>query len=220
MNFEDLSKKDLREKVLNLNEENIEQFFSEKPQVMTLYGNCVYNVVYNQGDYYCLGESKTFSSLEKLVKYINEEYNEIVDIPLTEDLALAKFRYTSKHPTKGYQIHDKRPHVLVLDNDYIYNGKGKVVEGQHDILAFNLNYSKEKKLDKQAIQEITSFAHLLKKNKLDIYKRIKEWRPEVIPYIRHYKPERMTKLKKKDGWFWKQCSVTDLSTENEWEENN
>ena len=148
MNFNDLKEKDLREEILSLNEENINDFFSEEREVETLYGNCAYNYIYNQGDYFLLGENKSFPSLEKLVEYINEEYNEIVDLPITEDLAYAKFKYRSK------KSHDKLPKVIVLDNDYIYDGKGNIKNGRHDILAFNLNYSKDKKLDKKAIDEI------------------------------------------------------------------
>lgn len=217
MNFISLKESDLREEILSLNEENIHDFFSEDRDVKTLYGNMAYNYIYNQGDYFLFGESKSFSSLKEMVKYINEEYQDCVDIPLCEELAYAKFKYRSKYPDKGYQIHDKRPKVIVLDNDYIYDGKGNVKPGRHDILAFNLNYSKDKKLDKKAIDEIISFAHLLKKEKKDIYKRIKDFYPEIIKNsIRCYKPQQMSKIKKKDGWFWKQCSVADLAPTDEW----
>lgn len=217
MNFNDLVSSSLAEEIMNINENNLTEFFSKDYPIITLYGNVPYNILYESGDWYIIGEKKIFSSINKLIDYINEKYDDMLEVPaLNEDLAYAKFRYRSKYPDKGYQIHDKHPKVLVLDNDYIYNGKGKVVPGQHDILAINLNYSKTKKIDKQAVQEITSFAHMIKKDKLDIYKRIKEWRPEIIPLIRHYKPEQMTKLKKKDGWFWRQCSVADLTGDEDW----
>lgn len=209
MNFSDLASSSLTEEVLNINEENINEFFSKDYPIKTLYGNMTYNILYESGDWYILGENKIFSSLKKLINYINEEYDDMLDIPLEEDLAYAKFRYKSDNS------HDPKPKVLVLDNDYIYNGRGKIVPGQHDILAFNLNYSKNKKIDKQAVDEITTFAHMIKKNKQDIYKRIKAWRPEVIPMIRHYKPENMRKLKKKEGWFWRQCSIADLKGDEE-----
>ena len=212
MNFNDLKEKDLREEILSLNEENIHDFFSEDRNIETLYGNTAYNYIYNQGDYFLIGEDKSFSSLEKMVKYINEQYDDMVDLPLEEELAYAKFKYRSK------KSHDKRPKVIVLDNDYIYDGKGNVKPGRHDILAFNLNYSKDKKTDKKAVDEIVSFAQLLKKDKKDIYQRIKKFYPEIVKNnIRCYKPERMKKLKKKDGWFWKQCSVADLSVSDDWE---
>ena len=211
MNFNDLKEKDLREEILSLNEENIHDFFSEDRNVETLYGNTAYNYIYNQGDYFLIGENKSFSSLEKMVKYINEQYDDMVDLPLEEELAYAKFKYRSK------KSHDKRPKVIVLDNDYIYDGKGNVKPGRHDILAFNLNYSKDKKTDKKAVDEIVSFAQLLKKDKKDIYQRIKKFYPEIVKNnIRCYKPERMKKLKKKDGWFWKQCSVVDLAPSDDW----
>ena len=211
MNFNDLKEKDLREEILSLNEENIHDFFSEDRSIETLYGNTAYNYIYNQGDYFLIGENKSFSSLEKMVKYINEQYDDMVDLPLEEELAYAKFKYRSK------KSHDKRPKVIVLDNDYIYDGKGNVKPGRHDILAFNLNYSKDKKTDKKAVDEIVSFAQLLKKDKKDIYQRIKKFYPEIVKNnIRCYKPERMKKLKKKDGWFWKQCSVVDLAPSDDW----
>ena len=212
MNFNDLKEKDLSEVILSLNEENIHDFFSEDRNIETLYGNTAYNYIYNQGDYFLIGENKSFSSLEKMVKYINEQYDDMVDLPLEEELAYAKFKYHSK------KSHDKRPKVIVLDNDYIYDGKGNVKPGRHDILAFNLNYSKDKKTDKKAVDEIVSFAQLLKKDKKDIYQRIKKFYPEIVKNnIRCYKPERMKKLKKKDGWFWKQCSVVDLAPSDDWE---
>lgn len=212
MNFNDLKEKDLREEILSLNEENIHDFFSEDRNVETLYGNTAYNYIYNQGDYFLIGEEKPFSSLEKMVKYINEQYDDMVDLPIEEELAYAKFKYRSK------KSHDKHPKVIVLDNDYIYDGKGNIKPGRHDILAFNLNYSKNKKIDKQAVDEIVSFAHLLKKDKKDVYQRIKKFYPEIVKNnLRCYKPERMKKLKKKDGWFWKQCSVVDLApNSDEW----
>lgn len=218
MKFNDLAKEDLSDKILNITEENISDFFSEERDVIMLHGNCSYNAIHNQGEYYCLGEEKTFSSLKKLVEYLNEEYNENIELPITEELAYAKFRYRSKYPNKGYQIHDSKPKILVLDNDYIYDGKGNIKPGRHDILGFNLNYSENKKVDKKAVQEIVSFAHLLKKNKKDVYKRLKDLYPKIVKdNIRCYKPQQMTKLRKKDGFFWKQCSVSDLAPTNNWE---
>lgn len=218
MNFNDLKEKDLREEILTINEDNIHDFFSEDRELGTLYGNVAYNYIYNQGDYFLLGEDKSFSSLERMVKYINETYDDMVDLPICEGLTYAKFKYRSKYPNKGYQIHDKHPKVIVLDNDYCWDGKGNPKPDRHDILAFNLNYSKNKKIDKKSVDEIVSFAHLLRKDKKDVYKRIKDMYPQIVKNnIRCYKPQQMTKLKKKDGWFWKQCSVVDLAPTNEWE---
>lgn len=218
MKFNDLKEEDLREEILSLNEENIHDFFSEERDVETLYGNLTYNYIYNQGDFFLLGENKVFSSLEQMIKYINEEYEDMIDLPLNEELTYAKFKYRSKYPNKGYQIHDKHPKVIVLDNDYIYDGKGNVKPNRHDILAFNLNYSKNKKIDKKAVDEIVAFAHLLKKEKKDVYQRIRKLYPQIVKNnLRCYKPQQMTKLKKKDGWFWKQCSVADLGYKDDWE---
>ena len=38
---------------------------------------------------------------------------------------------------------------------------------------------------------------MLKKNDKDVYERIKKFYPQAIKYIRCYKPNQMTKLKKK-----------------------
>ena len=214
MKFEDLIKEDLSNKILSINEENIKDYSFEN--IQTLYVNYAYNILENQGDYFIIGENKIFKSLEELVKYINEEYNEIIDLPLNEGLTYAKFKYRSKYPNKGYQIRDKHPKVIVLDNDYCWDGKGNRKPDRHDVLAFNLNYSDDKKIDKKAVDEIVSFAHLLRKDKKDIYQRIKKFYPEIIKNIRCYKPDRMTKIKRKDGWIWKQCSVVDLNSTNEW----
>lgn len=220
MKFEELVSNSVSNILKNSNlEETYKYLYENKIPLIRLYGNYQYTILEDAGEYWLIGHNQPFNSLNSLVNYINETYDDMVEIPsylLSEDLAYAKFRYCSKYPNKGYQIHDPKPKVLVLDNDYIYNGKGKVVEGQHDVLAINLNYSKEKRLDRQSVDEITTFAHMLKKDKLDIYERIKAWRPEVIKYIRHYKPERMTKLKKKQGWFWRQCSVADLKGDEDW----
>lgn len=209
MKFNDLTDT-LREEIISLNEENIHEFFSKNRDINSLYGNVVYNYINDSGDYYLLGENRHFSSLQKMVKFINERYNDMIDVPLNEELAYAKFRYRSKYPNKGYQIHDKKPKVIVLDNDYCWT-KGKKNPNRHDILAFNLNYSDQAKIDRKAIDEITTFAYMIKKNDKDVYERIKKFYPEAIKYIRCYKPNQMTKLKKKDGWFWKACSVADLA---------
>lgn len=215
-NLSKLLQSSLYEKVYSLNEDNLHDFHLNN-SCSTIYGNCAYNIISDGSNWYCIGEKKPFNSVEKLIDYLNEKYNECLEYPtISEELAYAKFRYRSKFPNKGYQIHDPQPKVIVLDSDYIYNGKGKIVDGQHDILAFNINYSKNKKPDKLAIQEIVSFAQMIKKNKKDIYERIKEFYPNVIPFIRHYKPEQMTKLKKKNGWFWKQCSIADLAPKDDW----
>lgn len=211
MKLKDLQDKDLSNKIINLNEENLRSFFKENDlNISSLYGNRVFNYTFYNGRYFLLGESVSFGSLREMINFINENNNEIVDVILKEELSFVKFRYRSKYPDKGYQIHDKKPKVIVLDNDYCWRN-GKKDPNRHDVLAFNLHYSDKAKIDKKAVDEITTFAYMLKKNDKDVYKRIKEFYPEIIKYIRCYKPERMTKIKKKDGWVWKQASVVDLA---------
>ena len=71
-------------------------------------------------------------------------------------------------------------------------------------------------MDKKIIDEITTLAHQKKKNKLDIYKSIKENFPDALEYIRHYKPQYMQKIKMRPdkGWFWKKASIEDLNRNN------
>ena len=180
--------------------------------ILYLNGDSNYPIIYEDGEFHLIGFKQPFSSSKKIIKFINEELNDsFVDLTedlLIEDLVFAKFKYANWQ-------HDPRPNILVLDNDYIYNGKGKIVPGQHDILGYNIDYSKNKKVDQQAINEITSFAHILKKDKKDIYERIKAFYPDSLKYIRHYKPNAITKLKMKNGWKWKKCSVADLKNDEE-----
>lgn len=197
-----LSENDIHKIFNYINENNLD--------LLELNGYSPYYVLYEHGDYHLIGLNKTFPTINKTIKYINETFNECIDNPyytLNENLAMAKFKYTN------YK-NDPKPKTIVLDADYVYNGKGKVVPNQHDILAFNINYAKDKKLTKQAIQEITTFANMLKKDKKDIYQRIKDFYPEALKYIRHYKPEFMQGIKMKKGWFWKKASVADIEDYN------
>lgn len=216
MKIAELAKTSLYEEIQNINENNINSFI-ETHDCDSLFGNYVYTYISDGSNYYCLGEKKAFNSLEQMIDYLNEKYDDCLEPPtLCENLAYAKFRYVNNNGKA--KIHDPKPKVLVLDNDYTFNGKGQIKPGRHDVLAFNLHYAKKFKPTKEAIQSITSFAHLLKKDKQDIYHRIKEFYPEALECIRAYKPVNIEKLKMKNGWFWKRCSVADLTSdeENEW----
>lgn len=212
----DLLKNNLYEEIYNLNEGNLHSFV-ENHDCETLYGNNTYNIISDNSNWYCLGEKRAFNSCNQLVDYLNKTYNECLEYPLlNEDLTYAKFHYVNNNGKA--KIHDPKPKVLVLDCDYVYNGKGQVKPGRHDVLAFNLKYAKKFKPTKQNINEIVSFAQMLRKNKKDIYQRIKEFYPDALECVRTYKPQNIEKLKKKDGWFWKRCSIADLksSDENLW----
>lgn len=114
---------------------------------------------------------------------------------LNEDLALIKFKYLN---TKN----NKYPRVKVLDFNY------KGVKGQktycqrHDVLGFNVNYFKDKKQGSLALDDIDSFARLLKADKKEKYQRIKDFYPDAIPYIRRYQKKFIKKLKIKKGLLW------------------
>ena len=107
------------------------------------------------------------------------EQAEELSFVITESMRMAKFSY-EKYKT------DPNPKILILDDNYKYNGKGKIIPGQHDILGFNINYIKSKK-DIEKIKKIYNIAEKAKKEKIDIYKEIKEKFPNSLKYIRHYR---------------------------------
>ena len=106
-------------------------------------------------------------------------------------MRMAKFSY-EKYKT------DPNPKILILDDNYKYNGKGKIIPGQHDILGFNINYIKSKK-DIEKIKKIYNIAEKAKKEKIDIYKEIKEKFPNSLKYIRHYRRSFIKNFKEKKG---------------------
>ena len=119
------------------------------------------------------------------------EQAEELSFVITESMRMAKFSY-EKYKT------DPNPKILILDDNYKYNGKGKVITGQHDILGFNINYIKSKK-DVEKIKKIYNIAEKAKKEKIDIYKEIKEKFPNSLKYIRHYRRSFIKNFKEKKG---------------------
>ena len=119
------------------------------------------------------------------------EQAEELSFVITESMRMAKFSY-EKYKT------DPNPKILILDDNYKYNGKGKIIPGQHDILGFNINYIKSKK-DKEKIKKIYNIAEKAKKEKIDIYKEIKEKFPNSLKYIRHYRRSFIKNFKEKKG---------------------
>lgn len=119
------------------------------------------------------------------------EQAEELSFVITESMRMAKFSY-EKYKT------DPNPKILILDDNYKYNGKGKVIPGQHDILGFNINYIKSKK-DIEKIKKIYNIAEKAKKEKIDIYKEIKEKFPNSLKYIRHYRRSFIKNFKEKKG---------------------
>ena len=119
------------------------------------------------------------------------EQAEELSFVITESMRMAKFSY------EKYKI-DPNPKILILDDNYKYNGKGKIIPGQHDILGFNINYIKSKK-DIEKIRKIYNIAEKAKKEKIDIYKEIKEKFPNSLKYIRHYRRSFIKNFKEKKG---------------------
>lgn len=119
------------------------------------------------------------------------EQAEELSFIITESMRMAKFSY-EKYKT------DPNPKILILDDNYKYNGKGKIIPGQHDILGFNINYIKSKK-DIEKIKNIYNIAEKAKKEKIDIYKEIKEKFPNSLKYIRHYRRSFIKNFKEKKG---------------------
>ena len=119
------------------------------------------------------------------------EQAEELSFVITESMRMAKFSY-EKYKT------DPNPKILILDDNYKYNGKGKIIPGQHDILGFNINYIKSKK-DIEKIKKNYNIAEKAKKEKIDIYKEIKEKFPNSLKYIRHYRRSFIKNFKEKKG---------------------
>ena len=119
------------------------------------------------------------------------EQAEELSFVITESMRMAKFSY------EKYKM-DPNPKILILDDNYKYNGKGKIIPGQHDILGFNINYIKSKK-DIEKIKKIYNIAEKAKKEKIDIYKEIKEKFPNSLKYIRHYRRSFIKNFKEKKG---------------------
>lgn len=134
----------------------------------------------------------------KLKNYLKE-----VDL-INEELQYIKFSY------KSVNSNDPKPKVVVLD--FVYPGKkGQKTYGQReDLLGFNLNYSKDKKYAKKAIDEIDTFARLLGAGKKEKWDRVSDFFPDVKEFVRRYKRENMKNIRRKDGWFWKKANFDDL----------
>lgn len=135
---------------------------------------------------------------------------------LTESLPLIKFKYvdwknTLKLPNKRLA---KTPRVQVLDLKYP-GRKGQKTYGQReDVLGFNINYYKERRKGKDALDDIDSFARLLRADNKEKYKRIKDFYPDAIPYIRRYKKNSIVNLKVKKGLLWSPTSWDELEKIN------
>jgi len=126
---------------------------------------------------------------------------------LDEGLTYVKFKYSNYNQ-------DPVPRVKVLD--YKYPGQeGQKTYGQReDMLGWNLNYFKNKKYAKQAIDDIADFASLLSANKLEMYRRVKAFFPEQAKLMRRYQRAYVKGLKSKRGILWRKADINDLENKN------
>ena len=122
---------------------------------------------------------------------------------LNEELELVKFRYPSKHC--------KRPKVLVIDAEYPGRVNEKNYGKRHDVLGINITYAPahERRRIQKALSEIDLFSDFLGADKLEKYRRLKDFAPDyVLPYIRRYKKAKMKNVRLKKGWFYHPYSFT------------
>lgn len=122
---------------------------------------------------------------------------------LAESVQFVKFKYANYKE-------DPRPRVKALDFEYP-GQKGQKTYGQRkDILGFNINYFKNKKYAKKAIDEIDSFARLLDADKKEKWKRLSFFYPEATKFLRRYNKEHVDGLKQKKGIYWKSATFQEL----------
>jgi hypothetical protein len=124
---------------------------------------------------------------------------------INEDLTTVKFLYQNHH-------HDpKIKHVKVLDFHYEGRPFERNYPNSDDILGIEID-------DDESIENIvdnsTSFSHMLDDNLLKTYRRMRDLSPDILPYVRRYKPHFIKGLKKytEDG-LWKSAEVSDLDKE-------
>ena len=123
------------------------------------------------------------------------KFHYIIEEKIHEDLQLVKFKYTNYKK-------DPNPRVKVLD--YEYPGRlGQKTYGQRkDLLGFNLNYFSNSKYANKAIDDIDGFARMLSADKLEKYRRLKYFYPEVVKFIRRYNRDHVKNLKRKGKFFY------------------
>ena len=127
---------------------------------------------------------------------------------LTEELELVRFRYPSKHC--------RRPKVLVLDANYPGRENEKNYGKRLDVLGVNIMYApaSERRRIQKALSEIDLFSDFLNADKLERYRRLKDFAPDyVLPYLRRYKKEKMSGVRKKRGFFYHPYSFTNNAPE-------
>ena len=128
----------------------------------------------------------------------------LLEDKLNEDLNFVKFKYSSE------DRNDPRPKVKVLDFEYPGQVGQKTYGDREDLLGFNINYFKNPRYAKRAIDEIDGFARLLSANKKEKYQRLKYFYPEVTKFIRRYQRQYISNLKHKKKLVWRGTSYNGL----------
>lgn len=124
---------------------------------------------------------------------------------LNEGLTYIKFKYNNYKQ-------DPVPRVKVLDYKYPGQPDQSTYGQRDDLLGWNLNYFKNKKYAKRAIDDIADFASLLSANKLEMYRRVKAFFPEQAKLMRRYQRAYIKGLKQKKGILWRRADINDLSS--------
>ncbi|RLD64030.1 MAG: hypothetical protein DRJ01_02165 [Bacteroidetes bacterium] len=128
---------------------------------------------------------------------------ELLEDKLNEDLNFVKFKYSNYKE-------DPKPKVKVLDFEYPGQVGQKTYGDREDLLGFNINYFKNPRYAKRAIDEIDGFARLLSANKKEKYKRLKYFYPEISKFIRRYQRQYISNLKHKKKLVWRGTSYNGL----------
>lgn len=123
---------------------------------------------------------------------------------INESLQLIKFKY------KSSQSHDPNPVCKILDFEYPGQKGQKSYGKRSDLLGWNLNYYKNKKYAIKAIDDIDSFARMMWADKVERYKRMKDFFPEQMNLIRRYNKNNVRKLSKKKKIGWGKTSYDEL----------
>lgn len=127
----------------------------------------------------------------------------LLETKIYEDLALVKFKYAN------YK-NDPKPKVKMLDFTYPGQEGQKTYGKRDDLLGFNLNYFSNPRYASRAIDEIDGFARMLSANKLEKWKRLKYFYPEVVKFIRRYMRKHVNNIKHKKGMRWAPKSYNEL----------
>ncbi len=131
------------------------------------------------------------------------KFHDVINNKLYEDLQLVKFKYANFK-------NDPTPKVKVLDYEYPGIVGQKTYGTRKDLLGFNINYFKNPRYAKRAIDEIDGFARMLSADNKEKYSRLKYFYPEVAEYIRRYNREHISNLKRKGTVFYRSTDYNTL----------